>query len=78
MYFFEIKIQPNMSEHEKNLYDLHEKKFYDLLNAETKPKFLCRPYTKQRHFCYRKRAFLGKGGVEDRIETIRRLFNCSC
>ena len=33
---FLIKIQPNMSEQEKK-----QRRIYDLLNAETKPKFLC-------------------------------------
>ena len=32
-----------MSEQEKK-----RQRVYDLLNAETKPKFLCLPYTKQR------------------------------
>ena len=31
-----------MSEQEKK-----QQRIYDLLNAETKPKFLCLPYTKQ-------------------------------
>ena len=59
---FSIKIQPNMSEQEKK-----RQRIYDLLNAETKPKFLCLPYTKQRKkFFYRKKSFLKKrGGVED-------------
>ena len=50
--FFSIKIQPNMSEQEKK-----RQRVYDLLNAETKPKFLCLPYTKQRKLFNRKRAF---------------------
>ena len=33
---FKNKIQPNMSEQEKT-----RQRPYDLLNAETKPKFLC-------------------------------------
>ena len=50
-YFLEIKIQHNMSD-KKN-----PQRIYDLLNAETKPKFLCLPYTQQRNTFYRKRAF---------------------
>ena len=38
-----IKIQPNMSHQEKK-----RQRIYDLLNAETQPKFLRLPYTKQR------------------------------
>ena len=34
---------------------------YDLLNAETKPKFLCLPYTKQGHFFTEKELFKEKG-----------------
>ena len=40
---FKIKIQPNMSEQEKK-----RQKNYDLFNSETKLKFLCQPYTKQK------------------------------
>ena len=49
---FRIKIQPNMSEREQK-----RQRIYDLLNAETKLKFLCQPYTKQRKKFYRKSAF---------------------
>ena len=38
---------------------------YDLLNAKTKSKFLCLPYTKQRQNFYRKRPFYGKKGIEE-------------
>ena len=38
-----------MSEQEKK-----GQSIYDLLNAETKPKFLCQPYTKQRKLFYKK------------------------
>ena len=41
-----------MSEQEKK-----RQKIYDLLNTETKPTFLCLPYTKQRKFFYRNRVF---------------------
>ena len=51
--FLLIKNQPNMSEQEKK-----RQRIYDLLNAETRPQFLCLPYTKQR-----KRIFKGKGRV---------------
>ena len=40
---FLIKIQPNMNEPKKK-----RQRINDLLNAETKPKFLCLQYTKQR------------------------------
>ena len=46
-----------MSEQEKKRH-----RIYDLLNAETKPKFLCLPYTKQRKKIYRKKTFLRKIG----------------
>ena len=36
-------------------------RIYDLLNAETKSKFLCLPYTKQKKNIYRKNSFLRKG-----------------
>ena len=39
-----------MSEREKK-----RQRTYDLLNAKTKPKFLCLSYTKQRKNFYRKR-----------------------
>ena len=55
---FFIKIQPNMSE--------QEKKQHDLLNVETKPKFLCLPYTKQRTFFTEKELLKEKG--KKRIE----------
>ena len=38
---FKIKIWPNMSEQENK-----RQRIYYLLNAKTKPKFLCLPYTK--------------------------------
>ena len=50
---FKIKIQPNMSGQEKK-----GQRIYDLLNAETKPKFLCLLYTKQTKTFYSKRIFL--------------------
>ena len=58
--YFSIKIPPNMSEQEKK-----RQRNDDLLNAKTKPKFLYPPYTKQRNFFYRKKAFWGKEGVEE-------------
>ena len=42
--FFLMKIRLNMSEQEK------KQRIYDLLNAETKQKFLCLLYTKQRKY----------------------------
>ena len=47
-----IKIQPNKSEREKK-----QQRIYDLLSGETKLKFLCLSYTKQRKNFYGKRAF---------------------
>ena len=41
-----------MSEQQKK-----RQKIYDFLNAENKLKFLYQPYTKQRKYFYRKRAF---------------------
>ena len=41
-----------MSEEEKK-----QQRIYDLLNAETRLKYLCLPYTKQRKTFYKKRAF---------------------
>ena len=49
---FKIKIQLNMCEQEKK-----QQRIYNLLNAETKLKFLYPPYTKQRKIFYSKRAF---------------------
>ena len=40
---FKIKIHPNMSEQEKK-----SQKINDLLNAKTKPRFLCLAYTRQK------------------------------
>ena len=47
-------------------------RIYDLLNAETKPKFLCLAYTKKKKKL-RKRAFCGKEGIEGWTKTKRRL-----
>ena len=49
---FLIKIQSNMSEQEKK-----RQRIYYLLYAETKSKFLCLLYMKQRKKFYRKRVF---------------------
>ena len=58
---FKNKIQPNVSEQEKK-----RQRNYDLLNAETKLKFLCLPYTKQRQIHFTgKELFKEKGGIED-------------
>ena len=64
---FKIKIQPNMSKQEKK-----RQRIYDLLNAETKPKFLCLPYTKQRKSLYHKRAFKDKEKWRIEQKTQRR------
>ena len=45
--FFKEKIPPNMNELAKK-----GQRIYDLLIAETKPKFLCLPHTKQRNFIF--------------------------
>ena len=57
--FFIINIQPNMSEQEKKRQGI-----YDLLNAETEPKFLCLPYTMQRKtfFFFRGKELFKKKG----------------
>ena len=47
-----------MSEQEKK-----RQRIYDLLNAKTKPKFICLLYTKQTKFFY-KTSFLRKRGSE--------------
>ena len=52
-----------MSEQEKK-----RQRIYDLLYAETKPKFLCLPYTKQRKYFYKKKKELFKEKGEWRIE----------
>ena len=52
---FKIKIQPDMSEKENK-----RQRIYDLLNTETKPKFLCLPYTKKRIFFTEKELFKKK------------------
>ena len=48
-------------------------RIYNLLDAETKPKFLCLLYTKQRNFFFflQKKSFLrkrGRGGIEQKNE----------
>ena len=56
-----IRIQPNMREQEKKW-----PRIYDLLNVETKPKFLCLPYTNKRKNFLLKKSFLrtrGSGGL---------------
>ena len=66
--------------------EMNRQRIYDLLNAETKPKFFfCLPYTKQRKkfffffffffFFYRKRAFYVKGGkVEHWAKNEKKVF----
>ena len=53
---FKIKIQTNMSEQEKK-----RQRLCYLLYAETKPKFLCLSYTKQRKKITEKEIFKEKG-----------------
>ena len=70
---FEIKIQPIISEQEKK-----QQKIYDLLNTETKPKFLCQLYTRKRiFFLTKKELFKENGGVEDSTKKRKKMaFNC--
>ena len=44
-----------MSEHKKK-----QQRIYDLLHAETKPKFRCVLYTKQRKYFFQKKSILSK------------------
>ena len=53
--FFFNKIQFNLVEQENRL-----QRIYGLLNAETKSKFICLQYTKQRFFFLQKKRFLWK------------------
>ena len=53
---FYIKIQPNMNEQEKK-----RQRIYDLLDAETKSKFLCLSNTKERKKFTGKVLFKEKG-----------------
>ena len=61
-----------MSEQEQK-----RQRIYELLNAETKPKFRCLLYTKQRKYFYRKKAFQGKGGGWRIEQKTKKLFHCS-
>ena len=54
--FFIIKIQPKMNEKEKK-----RRRIYDLLNTETKSKFLSLAYTKQRKIFAEKELYKEKG-----------------
>ena len=56
---FRIKIQPYNSKQEKK-----RQRIYHLLNAETKQKFLCVLYTKQRKICLKKKIFFRKHAME--------------
>ena len=60
-----------MSEQEKK-----RQRLCDLLNTETKPKFLYQPYTKQRKlfFFFTERAFLRKEGVESWTKSEKKAF----
>ena len=49
-------------------------RIYDLFNTETKPKFLCLSYTKQRKDFYKKRDLEGKGRVEDWTQNEKKAF----
>ena len=48
-----------------------------LLNAETRSKFLCLSYTKQRNIFTEKEHFKEKGERKNERQMKRRLFNCS-
>ena len=61
-----------MSEQEKK-----QQRIYDLLDAETKPKFLCLLNTKQRKIFTEKELFKEKWEWQTEQRTKRRLFNCS-
>ena len=55
-------------------------RIYDLVNAETKPNFICLPNIKQRKlffFFTEKKHFKEKGELGIKQKTKRRLFNCS-
>ena len=71
---FKIKILPNMSERKKK----KRQRIYYLICAETKPNFLCLPYTQQKIFFFTEKD-LYKEKEEWRTEqkTERRLFNCT-
>ena len=68
---FKIKIQPNMREQKKK-----RQRIYDLLNAETKPKSLCIPYTKPRKasFFLLKKSFWRKRESEGVKKTEQKAF----
>ena len=61
-----------MSEQEKKL-----QRIYDLLNAETKPKFLCLLYTKQREKKITEEEFLRKRWSGESNKNEKKVFNCS-
>ena len=62
-----------MSELEKK-----RESIYDLLNAETKLKFICLPYIKQRNiFLHTKKFFEEKVSEKTEQKTKRRFLNCS-
>ena len=67
-----------MSEQEKK-----RQRISDFLYAETKPKFVCLPYTKQRKNFYRKRVFkemrewrIEQKKKKKKNEKKKRLLNC--
>ena len=61
-----------MSEQEKK-----RRRIYDLVNAETKPKFLCLTYTEQRKKFTEKKLFKEKGEWRIEQKMKGKLFNCS-
>ena len=67
-HFLKIQIQLNMNNKSEK-----RQRSYDLLNAETKPKFLCLPYSKQRKNT-EKDFFKEKMGVEDWTKNDKETF----
>ena len=47
---------------------------YDLINVESKPKFLCQPYTKQRKKIFAEKELLRKSGSGDWTKNERKAF----
>ena len=69
MLLFFIKIQPNMSEQEKK-----QQTIYELLNLETKSKFLC--LQSKENFLQRNCFLKERGEWWIEQKTKRRFFNC--
>ena len=61
-----------MNEQEKK-----QQRIYDFLNAKTKPKFLCLPYTKQKEFFLQKKELYKEKGEWRTKKNKKRIFNLS-